>query len=320
MKTTLVILCMCCFHLSHSQKLPEFGIYFYFEDAQGNRDTVFAGFDSTANDSFNPDFGEVYLNEPFKHPLDVRLSRNYGTQLPFKVGILSKRLITSTEYVTVHNKPWLDCNIGEPIMFFVKANHFPVTMRWDPNEFWLGSKCVQNSYMTSDQHVEIIDPIEAWIRNPNKRFTCLSLADYYSFNLESDYTRQNFPNELSYQLIKSYPDHPSDTVYGIKLFHQAEPYYSPCKVWVSDETVVSPELKLSIYPNPAAGWISIQYESDLQMVNLAIFDVMGHCVRKWWNPQPRENFDLQNLPEGLYVVTCQASNGIQGSRLLVVQH
>lgn len=45
---------------------------FYFEDAVRNMDSIRVGHDTAANYSYNPEFGESFLNTPFDSVFEVR--------------------------------------------------------------------------------------------------------------------------------------------------------------------------------------------------------------------------------------------------------
>ncbi|MCF8239236.1 MAG: hypothetical protein K9I85_13830 [Saprospiraceae bacterium] len=55
-----------------AQKVAMFETTFYFEDAVRNMDSIRVGHDTAANYSYNPEFGESFLNTPFDSVFEVR--------------------------------------------------------------------------------------------------------------------------------------------------------------------------------------------------------------------------------------------------------
>ena len=67
------------------QMTPYFLTTIYFKDAIGNVDSIEMGFDTSANDISNPNFGETLNLSPFKEVFDVRAVNYfeyYNTTLP----------------------------------------------------------------------------------------------------------------------------------------------------------------------------------------------------------------------------------------------
>lgn len=319
MKTQFLLLLIFFASRTFAQLEPEFGTHFYFEDAVGNRDTLFIGFDLRAKEEYNPEFGEDSLMVPFKEPFDVRAAQALYPLLPEIKGFLSKRIITGAERLYFVNQPWRDCNIGAKVYIFVKAVHFPVTMRWDPNEFALGTECVQASFLTTDRLVEILDPTEGWIRKPGKRFSCLSKADYFRFNLDPAFTKANFPSEYSYVYMRSYPDHPADTVYGFGLFHVDDPYFSPCKIWVASDDGENVGRSGFLFPNPAKDRLTFDFPNGEDVETLEILDGVGKRVAHFRQVETGSELNVSSFLPGIYFARYHAKNGLSATQRFMIQ-
>ncbi|MCO5267469.1 MAG: T9SS type A sorting domain-containing protein [Brumimicrobium sp.] len=139
MKHVYLLLFMLIGANSFSQ-IPEFEFQLYFEDAAGNKDTITLGYDPSALETINPQFGEVNIKTtPIDTAsLDVRATEGLispgDDQFNFK-----KRII-----------PY-DCaveKLGSPIPIQIFTNHWPVNISWNKGtEFW--DTCRQSSIFTS---------------------------------------------------------------------------------------------------------------------------------------------------------------------------
>lgn len=127
----------------------------YFEDAIGERDTVFVGYDREGSSTLlQPKFGEKdLLNFVRKPGLDVRIS-NY-----------SEQLFTSAPPAYFQSKKKITNYVGSSdsvsyIEFDVKTKHWPVIVHWDSGLFM--SDTLRNaSFITNG------DPVLA-SKNPNE--------------------------------------------------------------------------------------------------------------------------------------------------------
>jgi hypothetical protein len=127
MKMTITFLCLLLAFISTAQKTPYFLTTFYFEDAIGNIDSIEVGYDLTAKNSGNPDFGEVSDLSPFDSLFEVRAVNYfeyYNTTPPINpLNLIKKRIVGGAEKVV--NAP---CIGGADLVFFIHAKHQPVTI------------------------------------------------------------------------------------------------------------------------------------------------------------------------------------------------
>jgi hypothetical protein len=108
----------------------QFSFPMYFEDAVGNRDTVYFGYDGMATDSLDPAFGETDISQLSRDTvLDVRLAGNWQGQSHWQGQYLSpfqtKKQIASPL-----------CNSHAPVFSVeIFTRHWPVTAAWDSTLF-----------------------------------------------------------------------------------------------------------------------------------------------------------------------------------------
>ena len=77
---------------------------------------------------------------------------------------------------------------------------------------------------------------------------------------------------------------------------------------------------ISLYPNPANGFITIQSENpSISLKQVEIYDVMGRKVLSEVLNGQSQGFSIEKLPAGIYHVRVQTDNGYCSNLKLVVQ-
>lgn len=127
MKRTLVILSLQWLLLNiHAQ---EFSFQLFFNDAAGNKDTITLGYDSTATNDIDINFGEKnIISEKIDKPFDVRISDEWYYR-GWK-GIPGS-FHTKKQIVKYECGDYFDAIQGVDIF----TKHWPVTMSWDTSLF-----------------------------------------------------------------------------------------------------------------------------------------------------------------------------------------
>jgi len=102
----------------------EFSFSMYFEDAAGNRDTLVLGYDPTAKNDINLQFGEEnILYEPYTKDLDVRTGSFFiGYSWP-------DSFLTKKHFMPKVCNTKLGPFAGN---IYVYCKHFPLRVSWDP--------------------------------------------------------------------------------------------------------------------------------------------------------------------------------------------
>ena len=118
----------------------EFEFKFYFEDSQGNHDTLTIGYDIDASDSIDTEFNEEnIILKPLNPVFDVRISDEWSSRRNNKEG-------------TFHTKKQIlakrDCYEMYPINNIdILTNNWPVKIFWDSTLFF--DECIDGSLFTS---------------------------------------------------------------------------------------------------------------------------------------------------------------------------
>jgi hypothetical protein len=192
-----IIYLILCIQLLSAQSSFLFESRVYFEDAAGNRDTIYIAYDTLANSEYNPTLGELHLNEAFNPIFEVRASHLLAWDQNFRECILSKKIISAVEQYFDPMIPGRVCYGAEGIIFFIKAKYPPVKLSWDSTLFQKTSRtCDSKSFFTPDFNYHASNPF-TWILWPHKRFACAGKQSEFVVNLEPDYIRTYYPNEAT---------------------------------------------------------------------------------------------------------------------------
>lgn len=60
------------------------------------------------------------------------------------------------------------------------------------------------------------------------------------------------------------------------------------------------QVKISIFPNPATNFISINKDENVR--DIAIFNLVGRKLKTFQNVEKDERYDVSELPVGMYLV------------------
>jgi phosphatidylserine/phosphatidylglycerophosphate/cardiolipin synthase-like enzyme len=96
--------------------------------------------------------------------------------------------------------------------------------------------------------------------------------------------------------------------------------FSAGEILVSSKDRQQPgsETPVSIYPNPASDWIRIESKPGVEIESLSFFDPAGREVKAYLRPVPEE-IEVQQLPEGLYIIKLGLTGGQKSHSLLIIQ-
>lgn len=300
MKYPLLCIFIVNFWSAIAQNNPLFETRLYFEDQAGHKDTLSVGFDTSANEFFNPQFGEINLEQTFSDVLEVRAAHRSIIDLPGFDGVLSKRIITSGEKVDLILDPSRICHTGGNIILFIKTNHFPVKITWDSLDFVNSQECIYNSFMTPDFSAEVIDPIAAWILFPGKRFACIRKVDEFIVNLDPEYRRVWYPDERTYKIVRKFNSQDFDTLYGLSLFFTYEARHSPCILVSDNEHLEKDKEEGFIFPNPVHETLHLDRYRQIDFDHVLISNTEGRIIRSI----PARDFEgtmpLVDFPDGVY--------------------
>ncbi len=266
-----------------AQETPEFLMPLWFEDAVGNKDTIWVGEDSAANcnQELDAEYGEELIISPFDHIFEVRAVNVDGAS-PWGGGYkFSKQIISCVE-------PSAQCHLFGGIGIFIHAQFWPVKVTWDSlllhsNPF----PCNYNTILTPNRSVWTI---QNWYEAEN--IYCMSPVSHLSL----DY---NYPN-LSpiIQLWTEYEISGSgvDTIWGYWLTSHIDAPHCLTTLPIEEALSIS---EIQLYPNPAGNWLQIEVEDSLEITDYEIYDVNGKMVQMGTYDS---RLVLVSLQRGVYVL------------------
>ncbi|MEY5044597.1 MAG: Secretion system C-terminal sorting domain, partial [Bacteroidota bacterium] len=74
----------------------------------------------------------------------------------------------------------------------------------------------------------------------------------------------------------------------------------------------------SVHPNPARDGFRLQLPSDLECVEVRLYDAMGRWVRSWTGLACTAELAVGDLEPGTYLVTIETASGVTATQRLQV--
>ncbi len=286
MKQILFLLILISNHVI-GQKIPEFVTKIYFEDNQGNKDTIEVGFDKTAtvDKTIQPEFGEIDITYEFFKKLDVRIGKPSAFQKnnePY-----SKRKINR------HEKCHSDSRGNLAIL--IRAKYFPVTMRWDNNLF--KDSCLKSSVFTRSSATLLYD-----VDEPTRRL----LKDTNELLISKQYMAGWKKGPVGF--LAETDEATFDSVHVFYMFFAK----NRGGVNVKDNILQD---KATLLPNPVLDNLKLQLDANVVLPNntqIQIFNTNGQILQQ----QPintsatQIETDVSALPSGLYFVQMRSPQGL----------
>lgn len=254
--------------LSNAQ---EFSFNLYFEDGQGNKDTLVLGYDASATDSIDANFGEVnIISQAWDSVFEARcvnFDPDWYTHTPnYSTTFHTKKQIIEYSYCPPYNSNHYYSNA---IGVMVKNAKPPFVMHWDSILF-------QDSSIVSSgfQMYHII-------------------CDAYPKASASD----SLVFERASGTVQNYYIENNDTLWFL-AFNFAS--YNTTGI----NTITHTKNTLSVYPNPASSQLNIKVPSlyKQQTLRIIVYNSQGKEIDKSDIPKNTEtvNLNINKLPSGIY--------------------
>lgn len=286
----------------YGQKTAQWETKFYFEDAVGNRDTITVGYDEDANNTYNPDFGEVDIKDAlWDSVFEVRAGHDEAGIIPDV--ILSKRIIGRGYEKSPH---FNDCYYGGGVIrIFTKVKYLPLTITWDSVDF--SSGCHDGDFLAPHAYHEIIDN-QWFIGNSGE------VAPYYCLSQQANSVLDSVGTEyhLNAQLTIKNADNTLDTLYPLNLYtfpigHEA----SPCRDYVAVEEISPDHTDIKVYPNPGQTTVYLGYTDRLRW---ELTDTQGKKIAIGSDPW----LEIGELPQGVYFLNIHISDRVITKKVVKV--
>jgi hypothetical protein len=279
----------------------------YFEDANGNKDTIQVAYDTMANSYYNLDLNELDIKSEFNSEFEVRASHYLGWKRNYNECILSKRIVSSCERIINASDSTRVCFKGDGIIFFIKTKNQPIKISWENSDFKDHVlNCQAASFFTSDYLYHLIDP-RIWSDLPLKRFACASRESNFILNLNKEYVDSVFSKEFTFSTIRTYFGGLVDTILGVELIFEESYELSPCEgdevdTWRQEDN----EFKVQqVFPNPSKEYIMINNSDINPITEFWIIDHNGGPLNRIINLNQAEKISkliIDDLVPGIYLI------------------
>ncbi len=311
MKHLHLIFGMALPFFSCAQKLAMFQSVLYFNDLKGNVDSLWIGYDTAANGQFNPEYGELDLEHSFDSVFEVRASHRNKAPIAEAGAILSKKVIGHAELELVE-PPSRSCYSGQTIVIYIKAKYPPVRISWDRFQFIDSLGCNPGCFVTPDYLYDISDPVSLWLHFENKRFACLPKEEYFEINLDPQFTKANFPKEITHRLVRTFNDGLTDTLFGVALHFIPHVSESPCVLNVGAQVAKTLSERIQFYPNPALHTVMLRVRDLESVASIDCVSLDGSCHTLQYNLCKQSGsilLSVDGLPPGMQFLIVRYHDG-----------
>ena len=243
----------------------------YFEDGQGNRDTVIIGGDTTAALGLNPEFGEIPLNTPFDSVFEVRTisAIEWWKANP----TFTKKFIGWSEKVFGFPEP---CENIEFVRFVIHIKYLPLKVFWDSN-LYKDSLCILSSYVTSGENAIIIGPWTLSL-NPADENLAYCVAQHDSILL--DIGQGLYPGNLYNEFIYDVEGGTSDTMLILQWDFDYSGSSLVCGEIVSTDHPQNANSIYKVYPNPTSENINISWDNSQGTIkDIRVYSSGGQVIK-----------------------------------------
>jgi hypothetical protein len=285
----LFVLAFYCHSLLLTAQQPQFIMPIWFEDAIGNKDTVWVGGDPNASyQNINAQFGEVAITTPFDSVFEVRAVHTDDSNWK------------TSEIVIEGNDTPGHCYLPARTRIMFNAKYPPVKISWDTLLLKSNYPCNINTILTPDQKAFLL---QNWYE-----------ADIIYCMMTQSNTQIDdlFPIQPPDQLQHMFE------VEGIGMKKLPGLWYSGfwdapyCYTALSDAEPVF-ETFIKISPNPATEMLTFNLPlfSTSSNVEIICYDLNGHKVLTKFiktSIVPTINMDIGNLQTGIYYYHIALSN------------
>lgn len=269
----------------------------YFEDGQGNRDTVIIGGDTTAALGINPEFGEIPLNTPFDSVFEVRTisEMEWWKSNP----TFTKKYIGWTE--NVFGFPELCENI-EFVRFVIHIKHLPLKVSWD-SKLYADSLCILSSYLTSSANAINIGP---WTLSLNPEDENLAYCVAQQDSVILDIGQGLYPGNLYNDFIYDIEGGTTDTMLILEWDFDYSGSSLVCGEIVSAENIQRLNSPYYTYPNPSNDNIKLRWEDNKNIIqDINVYTANGQLLSNVIFEQNGLNeisMNMGNWVSGIYFI------------------
>ncbi|MBN1415086.1 MAG: T9SS type A sorting domain-containing protein [Bacteroidales bacterium] len=271
---TIYLIYIVFFHNAFSQ---EFSFTMTFCDAVGNTDTLTIGYDTTATDSLDSEFGEINIIDiELDSVFDIRVTNEWKIRAWIGYQYKSKYHLKK-QIVNKNCDTWAD-----PVSIDIKCSHWPVTAKWDSNLF-IGDPCREGSVFTS------LNPGCWWdVCGKSSLYYCI-FSEQTKVTFSSNADEYFYPGDFGQDsYINS--DHDTISVFWVAIGTNA--------IWsyIDKDTY---DNYMVLYPNPSHDYIRIDFKNSVNIKSIEVYNLTG---RKQDVAVRDNEIDISKLINGFYYV------------------
>lgn len=217
----------------------------FFEDSAGNKDTLTIGYDPTATDGIDSNFGKInIINTPLDSNFDVRISDEY-----YLGGIIGNQSFHTKKNIVLNN----NCSDVNVISLNIKTDNWPVTATWDSTLF--DNSCLSGSAFNSMiQWFDVAGESDLLMSFLNSKDSVV-----FSANQGVGYYNENC----------SFINSNNDTISVFQIILSNTDYLVSVK-----EYSLKP---IEVYPNPFSNVLNLIFD-ELIDGKLMIYDITGQLI------------------------------------------
>jgi hypothetical protein len=301
----------------------------FFEDAIGNKDTVYLGLSEFANPEFNPSLGEVNLiNVPFDSVFEVRLAIFNELAGGDSPSYLGKKHVLPIQFAESNPTTCDGLTIHDHASFVVNSVHPPLTISWDSSPFREGGdlRCLGGSWI-NNTHAPLT--FFGWenLHLFNDAFSFGCMADWDEevtiipsnlIPLEGDSVPRGYGSnpfqDYTVLTVEGSTQLAGDTMLIYNLWW-ASTRGDLCSDLVPTENIVITEAPISVYPNPTSGSLTIESTFSVEPKTIKVFSTTGSLIRTFSGESG--TIDASDLPSGLYLLKAVFNDGRSGTTKFV---
>lgn len=290
----------------------------YFEDAIGNKDTVYIAGAESANEIFNPQFGEEnLLGEPFDSVFEVRLGRFDELKLSRTRDISYLGKVGVVRF-TADNGNFNDCDalqISDNFSFVVWSQHPPLKISWESDLFrWDGLlECMNGSILNNTFAPLILFDYEELLEEDHYDYFCLAApegkADFLPFNYQTGAPTDNVFGDY-YLANVAGSTAPLDTMYIYNLWWAGD-RNSLCEEVLPTLEPTLLSTTLQVLPNPVRDRLTVKgYSHGVMPQRYDVFSLSGQ-LQQTTTVVGEQTVNVSRLKPGVYILNVTLSDGSQ---------
>lgn len=298
------LLILGCFLLAVSTSIaqplmPLFSMPIWFEDAIGNKDTLWVGTDTAASSyNINPQFGEVELTSPFDSVFEVR--GVHGDDDYWR----------TTKTIIEYNSNGGSCLLPGHTRIMIHALNWPVTIHWDTVLLKQISPCHKNVILTPTALTFLL---QDWYESDI--FYCMMRTD----SLKEDFIYEQEPVYQGWLLKHSFEVQGQGMTELNGLYYTGFSGYPYCYTLLDASAPTQASSSVNVFPNPAPGGkATVAFAHPEWVAAVTLTEAASGRTVPVTSQTPSEQWELPAATPGVHFLTVWFSDGSRTVRKVVV--